>query len=231
MKVRKSNERGSADHGWLKSKHSFSFASYQDPAHVGFRSLRVINQDQVAAGGGFPTHPHKDMEIFSYILDGALRHEDSMGNGRDLHPGEIQLMSAGTGVQHSEFNPSSTDPLHFLQIWILPEKTDLKPSYTEWKPTTELENAAKVLVVSPDGRKSSAVIHQDAFVYRIRLKKGEALSHDLTDGRGAWLQIITGKVKINGTALEAGDAASTEEAGELKITATKDSEALFFDLK
>ena len=231
VKVRKSKERGQADHGWLKSMHTFSFASYYDAQHMGFRSLRVINQDRVAPGGGFPTHPHKDMEIFSYVLEGALRHEDSMGNGRDLRPGEIQLMSAGTGVRHSEFNPSSTEPLHFLQIWILPERTGMAPSYTEWRPTQEQAAQGKVLVISPDGREDSAVIHQDVFVYRIRIKSGDSISHDLAEHRGAWLQMISGSIQLNGTHLHSGDAASMEVSGALEISASEDTEALLFDLK
>lgn len=228
--LRKSNDRGHADHGWLNSHHTFSFASYYDPAHMGFRSLRVINQDRVAPGGGFPTHPHRDMEIFSYVLDGALEHKDSMGNGRQLRPGQIQLMSAGSGVAHSEFNPSRQDPLHFLQIWIQPERSGLKPSYTEWHPKAEGDDQAKVLVISPDGRDESAVIHQDAFVYRVRLKKGEEISHQLTAGRGAWIQLISGGITVNGTKLVAGDGASTETAELLTLRAQEASEAILFDL-
>ncbi|MDP4646063.1 MAG: pirin family protein [Akkermansiaceae bacterium] len=228
--VRKSAERGHANHGWLDTYHTFSFANYYDPAHMGFRSLRVINQDQVAPGAGFPTHPHRDMEIFSYVLSGAIAHKDSMGNGRELLPGQIQLMSAGTGVTHSESNPSKTDPLHLLQIWIQPEAQGLKPSYTEWHPTEQTENAAKVLVISHDGRENSATIHQDADVYRLRLKAGETISHELRDGRGLWLQLITGSLTVGETNLEAGDALSTEGAGRFELTANEEVEALLFDL-
>jgi redox-sensitive bicupin YhaK (pirin superfamily) len=232
MNIRKSNERGHADHGWLKSHHTFSFASYYEPDFLGFRSLRVINQDTVAPTGGFGTHPHADMEIFSYVLEGTLKHQDSMGNGRDLKPGQIQLMSAGTGVTHSEFNPSSSEPLHFLQIWIHPEKKGLTPSYTEWHPSEANEGQGKSLIISEDGREDSATIHQDASVYRIRLEPGETMTHNLAEGRGLWLQNIHGNVAINATELAAGDAASTEEAAIYTLTA-KDSpvEALLFDLK
>ena len=231
LTLRKSSERGHANHGWLDSHHTFSFADYYDPAHMGFRSLRVINQDRIAPGGGFPTHPHRDMEIFSYIVDGVLEHKDSMGNGRQLKPGQIQLMSAGLGVTHSEFNPSRTEPGHFLQIWIKPRAQGLKPSYTEWHPTPETEDAPKVLVISPDGRDGSATIHQDADVWRLRLKAGESVSHAVRSGRGVWLQLIKGTVAVNGTPLTAGDAASTEDAGTLAITASEDAEALLFDLQ
>jgi redox-sensitive bicupin YhaK (pirin superfamily) len=232
MNIRKSNERGHADHGWLKSHHTFSFASYYEPDFLGFRSLRVINQDTVAPTGGFGTHPHADMEIFSYVLEGTLKHEDSMGNGCDLKPGQIQLMSAGTGVTHSEFNPSSSEPLHFLQIWIHPEKKGLTPNYTEWHPGEANEGQGKVLIISEDGREDSATIHQDASVYRIRLEPGETMTHNLAEGRGLWLQNIHGNVAINATELAAGDAASTEEAATYTLTA-KDApvEALLFDLK
>ena len=230
MTVRRSSERGHANHGWLDSYHTFSFADYYDPAHMGFRSLRVINQDKVAPGEGFPTHPHRDMEIFSYVVSGTIGHKDSMGNGRELKPGQIQLMSAGSGVTHSEFNPSKSDQLHLLQIWILPETRGLTPSYTEWHPTEETENAAKVLVISPDGRDGSATIHQDADVFRLRVKAGETVSHDLREGRGLWLQLIAGSLKSGETVLEAGDAASTETASKLELTATEDFEALLFDL-
>jgi hypothetical protein len=232
--VRKSLDRGRADHGWLDSRHTFSFADYYDPEHMGFRALRVINQDKVAPGGGFPTHPHRDMEIFSYVLEGALEHKDSMGNGRVLKPGEIQLMSAGRGVTHSEFNPSRSEGLHFLQIWIQPNARALAPSYTEWKPSDEAAKSAnteaKALVISADGREGSAKIHQDVSVYRVRLAAGEKVVHEVAAGRGAWLQLIRGAAKLNDTALVAGDGASTEDAGRLSLVANESVEALLFDL-
>lgn len=228
--IRRSNERGHANHGWLNSKHTFSFADYYDPAHMGFRSLRVINQDRIAPGSGFPTHPHRDMEIFSYVLEGGLEHKDSMGNGRTLKPGQIQLMSAGTGVFHSEYNPSTEEPGHFLQIWIKPERQGLEPSYTEWHPSPESDSASKVLVISPDGRDGSATIHQDADVYRVRLNDGESLTHEVRKGRGVWFQLIKGTVDLNGQTLEPGDAASTEEAATWSLRAQGDVEALLFDL-
>jgi len=228
--LRRSSERGHATHGWLDSRHTFSFADYHDPRHMGFRSLRVINQDTVAPAAGFPTHPHRDMEIFSYVLQGSLQHRDSLGNGRVLKPGEIQLMSAGTGVTHSEFNPSRTEPLHFLQIWIVPAKRGLAPSYTEWKPTGETKTKPDVVVISPDGRDGSAVIHQDAIVRRLLLPKNGATQHTVTDGRGMWLQLITGSLRVGDTTLAAGDGVSTETAGSLSITATEAAEALLFDL-
>ncbi|HEY3322489.1 MAG TPA: pirin family protein [Planctomycetota bacterium] len=231
IKVRHAKDRGHADHGWLKSYHTFSFADYYDLAHMGFRSLRVINDDRVAPGQGFGTHPHRDMEIFSYVLEGALAHKDSMGNGRVLKPGEIQLMSAGEGVTHSEFNPSPSEPLHFLQIWIQPRERGLVPGYTEWHPTPEHQDAAKVLVISPDGRDGSATIHQDADIYRIRLEPGQTITHDLKAGRGAWLQIATGGVTFNGVPLVTGDGASTEQPGKLTLTASQSTEAILFDLK
>jgi len=231
LNVRKSFERGHANHGWLDSRHTFSFADYYDPAHMGFRSLRVINQDRIAPKEGFPAHPHRDMEIFSYVLEGALEHKDSLGNGRRLEPGQIQLMSAGTGVTHSEFNPSPIEPGHFLQVWIKPRAQGLKPSYTEWHPSPEGENAAKVLVISPDGREGSATIRQDADIYRVRLRSGQSVTHELRPGRGVWFQLIKGTVDVNGARLSEGDAANTEEPGTLKMTAAEDSEALLFDLK
>lgn len=228
--VRRSAERGHANHGWLDSYHSFSFANYYDPAHMGFRSLRVINQDIVAPRGGFPTHPHDNMEIFSYVLRGALSHADSMGNQKTLHPGEIQMMSAGSGVTHSEFNHSADELVELLQIWILPNERNLTPSYTEWKPTEEQASAAKTLLISPDGREHSATIHQDAYVYRVKLEKGQSVTHDLAQGRGAWLQVIKGELNLNGTLLHPGDAGSTEDDGTLSITAESEAEALLFDL-
>lgn len=228
--IRRSAERGHANHGWLDTYHTFSFADYHDPEHMGFRSLRVINQDKVAPGAGFPTHPHRDMEIFSYVVSGAIAHRDSMGNGRELKPGQIQLMSAGSGVTHSEFNPSKTEPLHLLQIWILPETRGLTPSYTEWHPNADSESQPKALVISPDGRDGSATIHQDADVYRVRIKAGETVRHDLAPGRGLWLQLITGSLTSGETILQPGDAASTETAGLIEFTAKEDIEALLFDL-
>ena len=230
LNIRRANERGRADHGWLNSHHTFSFADYYDPAHMGFRSLRVINDDRIAPGQGFGTHSHRDMEIFSYVLEGALQHKDSMGNGSVLKPGQIQLMSAGRGVTHSEFNPSSTEPLHFLQTWIQPRERGLAPSYTEWHSTSKQSAAPKVLVISPDGRDGSATIHQDAEIYRIRLQPGQRVAHELEPGRGAWLQIAEGALSLNGVALATGDGASTEEAGPLTLAATKPTEALLFDL-
>lgn len=231
LKIRRAEERGHVDHGWLKSNHTFSFADYYDPAQVGFRALRVINDDRVDAGKGFGTHPHRDMEIFSYVLEGVLEHKDSLGNGRQLRPGQIQLMSAGSGVAHSEFNPSRSEALHFLQIWIQPSERGLKPSYTEWLPKPEHADAPKVLVISPDGRDSSATIHQDADIYRLRLKPGQRVTHELKPGRGAWLQIAEGAFAMNGVALRTGDGASTETPGELTFVASGPTEALLFDLK
>jgi redox-sensitive bicupin YhaK (pirin superfamily) len=230
LTLRKSAERGYADHGWLRSHHTFSFAGYHDPRHMGFRTLRVINEDYVVPGAGFPTHPHRDMEIFSFVVEGSIEHKDSMGNGRVLLPGQIQLMSAGSGVTHSEFNPSAATPLHLLQIWIQPATRGLRPSYTEWHPTPDSEQSPKVLVISPDGREGSATIHQKADIFRIRLEEGQAIEHALAPGRGAWFQLIRGGVSINEAALLPGDAASTEDAGTLSLTATEPSEGLLFDL-
>lgn len=230
INIRKSNERGHASHGWLDSHHTFSFADYYDPEHMGYRGLRVINEDRVAPGGGFPTHPHRDMEIFSYVLSGALQHRDSLGNGSTLRSGQVQLMSTGRGVQHSEFNPSPTEAAHFLQVWIKPEKHGIEPRYTEWEPTKEQANAAKVLVISRDGRDHSATIAADVDVYRVRLAPQETATHDLRAGRGLWLQVARGAVTLDGTRLAAGDAASVEAAGTHTIVAEEGSEALLFDL-
>jgi redox-sensitive bicupin YhaK (pirin superfamily) len=231
LTLRRAGERGLADHGWLKSNHTFSFADYHDPEHMGFRTLRVINDDRVAPGHGFGMHPHRDMEIFSYVLEGELEHKDSLGNGRVLKPGQIQLMSAGQGVTHSEFNPSSEEPLHFLQIWIVPAERGRTPGYTEWLPKAKQVDEPKVLVISPDGREGSATIHQDADIYRIRLEPGQTVTHNLKDGRGAWLQIAEGALKFNNLEMSAGDGASTELPGWLTFTAILPTEALLFDLK
>lgn len=230
LNIRRANERGHADHGWLNSYHTFSFADYYDPAHMGFRSLRVINDDQVAPGMGFGTHPHRNMEIFSYVLEGTLEHKDSMGNGRQLKPGQIQLMSAGRGITHSEYNPSRNEPLHLLQIWIQPRERGLAPSYTEWHPKPEHADAPKILVISSDGRDGSATIHQDADIYRIQLKPGQTATHKLKPGRGAWLHVAEGALTLNDVPLATGDGANTEEPGTLTLTATKQTEALLFDL-
>jgi len=230
LTIRRAAERGHARHGWLDSQHTFSFADYHDPAHMGFRSLRVINQDRVQPGRGFGTHPHRDMEIFSYVLEGALQHQDSLGNGRVLRPGEIQLMSAGTGVTHSERNPSDREALHFLQIWIQPARRGLTPGYTEWKPDAAAAKRKDVVVISPDGRDGSAVIHQDAIVRRLRLDAGDAITHVVAPGRGTWLQLIRGRLQIGEHELQAGDGASTETAGTLSLRAIDPVEALLFDL-
>jgi hypothetical protein len=230
LTVRPASERGHADHGWLRSAHSFSFADYYDPSHMGFRTLRVINDDHVSAGGGFDMHPHRDMEIFSYVISGALEHKDSLGNARVLRPGDIQLMSAGRGVLHSEYNPSQTEAAHFLQIWILPAQRSLQPSYTEWQPKPEHATQAKVLVISPDGREDSAMIHQDALVYRIKLAPGQTVHHTLKEGRGLWLQIASGQTRLQSQLLETGDGASAEVPGSYELTATQACEALLFDL-
>lgn len=229
IRIRRAAERGHANHGWLESRHTFSFADYYDPAHMGFRSLRVINDDRVAPNRGFPTHPHRDMEIFSYVLEGSLAHQDSMGHQRVLKPGEIQLMRAGSGVFHSEFNPSKTKLARFLQIWIMPAERGLEPAYTEWTPPHTL--TAKTLVISSDGRDGSARIAQDASVYLLRGGSGETIRHDLTSGRGIWLHIISGKATLAGIELLPGDATSIEEAGLLEIQSGPDGlEALMFDL-
>lgn len=228
--VRKAADRGRTTFDWLDGRHTFSFGDYFDPAHMGFRTLRVINDDHVAPGGGFPTHPHRNMEIFSYVVEGALEHKDSMGNGRVLKPGDIQLMSAGRGVTHSEFNPSADRPTQLLQIWIEPRERGLTPGYTEWHPKPEHEAADKVLVISPDGREGSAVIHQDADIYRIRLRAGASLRHELAKGRGLWLHVIKGRVRWDGVALASGDGAHTDEAGVRILQAETDAEALLFDL-
>lgn len=231
LQVLKSDERGHADHGWLNARHSFSFANYYNPEQMGFRSLRVINQDRIAGGGGFPTHPHRDMEIFTYVLSGELKHTDSMGNEGSIRPGQIQLMSAGSGVTHSEFNGSSEEEASLLQIWITPERQGLTPSYTDWSPSPEQRNDKMALLISPDGRDQSATIHQDAYIYRLKLEPGETVIHELKDGRGAWIQLINGKLQVNNAEISAGDAAFTEENGSISLTAIEHTEALFFDLK
>lgn len=231
LQIRKSSDRGSTSHGWLESKHTFSFAEYDDPQHAGFRSLKVINDDLLAPGRGFNPHPHRDMEIFSYVLAGELEHRDSMGNGRILQPGQVQLMSAGTGVMHSEFNPSDSESTRFLQVWIVPNRRGLVPAYTEWHPKPEHSSHSKVLIISPDGRDQSAVIRQDAEVFRIRLEPGESVTHELIAGRGLWLHVVGGTLQANGIQLHDGDSVSSDSPGQLTIRAVCQAEALLFDLK
>lgn len=229
LRIRRAAERGHADHGWLDTWHSFSFASYHDPAHMGYRALRVINDDRIAPGRGFGMHPHRDMEIFSYVLDGHLQHEDSMGNGRVLGRGQVQLMSAGRGVQHSEFNPSAEETARLLQIWIHPRETGLTPGYTEWQPGPAEADAPKVLIISPDGREDSATIHQEVDIYRLRLAPGQSVTHELAPGRGVWVQIAEGALALNGETLREGDGASLETPGTLTLRAESATEALLMD--
>jgi quercetin 2,3-dioxygenase len=229
-KTRKAKERGHFDHGWLQTWHTFSFASYYDPAHMGYRSLRVINDDTIAAGEGFGTHGHRDMEILTYVLSGALQHRDSMGNGSVVRPGNVQRMSAGTGVTHSEFNASATDPLHLLQIWILPEKNNLAPGYEE-KLVPESEKLGRLrLLASRDGRDGSVVIHQDVRIYASILREGDRLAHALEPGRGAWVQVATGSVEVCGTSLSAGDGLAVADEKEVVIRGTGSAELILFDL-
>jgi len=229
MTLRKADERGHADHGWLDTWHTFSFAGYYDPAHMGFRSLRVINDDTIAGGAGFGTHPHRDMEIITYVLSGALEHKDSMGNGRIIRPGEVQYMAAGTGVTHSEFNPSPTDPVHLLQIWIQPDRSGVKPRYAE-KSLARAKTGEWNLVVSKAGRDGSIAIHQDAELYIARLGAGDAVEHTLSPRRHAWVHVAEGEVRLNGRALRNGDAAAVSDEGRLAITAGKPAQVLLFDL-
>jgi redox-sensitive bicupin YhaK (pirin superfamily) len=230
FKVRRSHERGFADHGWLVARHSFSFGDYHDPAHMGFRSLRVINQDLVAAGMGFPPHGHRDMEIFTYVLEGVIEHRDSLGNHAQLKPGQIQVMSAGSGVKHSEYNPSKTERLHLIQVWLQPDRPGLRPRYAEWTPTPAQLNAPKVLIISDDGREGSAHISQDADVYRVKTSAGGTITHELRQGRGLWFQLIGGEVTVGDIKLRPGDALSCEIGGSFTFSSAGPIEALLFDL-
>ena len=231
IKVRNRHQRGHANHGWLDTHHSFSFANYYDPANMGFRSLRVINEDTVQPGAGFGMHAHQDMEILTFILEGALEHRDSMGNGSVIRPGDVQRMSAGTGVRHSEYNPSSTDPVHLLQIWILPEKKGIEPSYEQR--SFQNGNNQLRLVASPRGTEDALLLHQDATVFHATLEKGAHIRHKLAPERHAWLQVARGSVNLNGIELQAGDGASITGETELNMTAAaqqRNSEILLFDL-
>ena len=230
MNIRKANERGHADHGWLDTWHTFSFADYYDPAQLGFRSLRVINDDKVAPGGVSRTHPHRDMEIITYILSGELEHKDSMGNGRTIRTGEVQYMAAGTGVQHSEFNPSENNPVHLLQIWIQPDHKGVKPRVTRRSLSPAPRPSELHLVASKTGREGSIEIHQDADLWLAKLEAGQKVSHTLANQRQAWLHVAEGEVELNGKKLTAGDAAEISEEGPLNLTATEKSQVLLFDL-
>jgi redox-sensitive bicupin YhaK (pirin superfamily) len=230
IQVRKSEERGHADHGWLDTYHTFSFADYHDRAHMGFRSLRVINEDRVAPGMGFGMHGHKDMEIVTYVLEGSLEHKDSMGNGALLRPGEFQRMSAGTGIRHSEFNPSASEPVHLYQIWLLPLTNGIKPSYEQKKFTEGERTDTLRLVASPDGAALSLAIHQDARIYLATLHESAAVHHELASGRHAWLQVLRGAVNVNGTLLETSDGLAASDERRLTIVGEKPAEIMLFDL-
>lgn len=230
VRIRKANERGHADHGWLNTYHTFSFAGYHDPKQMGFRSLRVINEDRVQPGMGFPTHPHRDMEIVSYVLEGALEHRDSMGNGSIIRPGEVQRMSAGTGITHSEFNHSKNDLVHFLQIWIFPGQEGLSPGYEQKFFPDEEKRKTLRLIASPDGRDGSVTIHQDANLYAALLEAGEEIVHSVPEGRQVWLQVALGTVSVNGHILEQGDGAAVSEEHQVVVTGQEKAELLLFDL-
>jgi len=230
IKVRKAADRGHFDFGWLNTYHTFSFGDYYDPSHMSFRSLRVINEDVVAPGRGFPRHGHRDMEIFTYILRGALQHRDSMGNGSIIRPGDVQRMSAGTGVTHSEANASSDEPVHLLQIWILPAKEGIEPDYEEKKfPTDEKLNRLR-LIISPDGAEGAVRINQDARVYASVIDTGQEVAHQLGPGRHAWIQVAAGSITVNDVELKQGDGAAISEESTISITAQDQSEILLFDL-
>jgi len=230
INIRKSEDRGHANHGWLDTHFTFSFADYYDPKHVHFRTLRVMNDDRVAGGGGFPTHPHRDMEIVTYVLEGALQHRDSMGNGSVIKPGDVQYMSAGTGVRHSEFNASETEPVHLYQIWMFPDKEGHKPTYDQ-KNFSEAEKRGNLrLVASPDGRDGSVKIRQDNELYATLLTDGDTVNHELKPDRHAYVQVARGNVKLNGTKLEEGDGAAISNEKAVELTGVNSAEVLLFDL-
>ena len=230
MKIRKANERGHAEHGWLDSYHTFSFADYYDPAHMGFRALRVINEDRVTAGQGFGKHSHRDMEIISYVLEGALEHKDSMGTGAVIRPGDVQRMSAGTGVTHSEFNASKTEGVHFLQIWLMPDRRNIAPSY-EQKTFSRADKAGRLrLVASPDGRDGSVTIHTDATLWAGVFEAGTTAEKVIAPGRHAWAHVVRGKLRINGNELAAGDALAMSGEPLIRIEGLDAAELLVFDL-
>jgi len=228
--IRKSEDRGHANFGWLDSRHTFSFGEYYDPAHMGFRTLRVINDDLIDGGQGFGTHPHRDMEIISYVVEGALEHRDSMGNGDVIRRGDVQVMTAGSGITHSEFNPDPSTRTRLLQIWIMPEARGLKPRYDQKNfPDEEKKNRLRLLV-SQDGREGSLMIHQDALLFASLLDAGTRIEYSLDSGRHAWLQVVTGDVEVNGSKLGHGDGAAISDESKLVMTSGTGSEILFFDL-
>jgi redox-sensitive bicupin YhaK (pirin superfamily) len=230
LTLRRAEERGRANFGWLDSRHSFSFGSYFDEKHMGFGPLRVINDDRVAGGGGFPAHPHADMEIVSYVLEGALEHKDSIGTGSVIRPGDVQRMSAGSGIRHSEFNASKSDPVHFLQIWIVPERKGLDPGY-EQKTFSVADKRGKLrLVGSRDGRDGSVTIHQDVDFYATVLGDTDKVAHELKAGRAAWVQVASGTATLNGEQLYPGDGVAVTEAGKLELAGTSEAELLIFDM-
>ena len=228
--IRKAEERGHANHGWLDTHHTFSFASYYNPEQMGFRSLRVINEDKITAGAGFGTHGHRDMEIITYVLDGAVEHKDSIGNGSIIQPGEVQRMSAGTGILHSEYNHSQREGAHFLQIWILPDTQGLKPSYEQKSFHLEKDPGKLHLVAAKDGKNGAVAVHQDMALYAGTLNPGDRIDHPLAANRHAWIQVARGEINLNGMPLKTSDGAAISEETELKIEATKDAEILLFDL-
>jgi len=230
LTIRKAEERGHANHGWLDTHHTFSFADYQDPRHMGYGPLRVINDDTVKPGEGFGTHGHRDMEIITYVLEGALEHKDSMGNGSIIRPGNVQRMSAGTGVRHSEFNPSRDKGVHLLQIWIEPKITGVEPSYEEKQFGTGEKKGQLRLIASPDGREGSVTIHQDAYVYASMLDARDAATHRLAPGRRAFVHVARGSLKVNGTPLDGGDGAKIVDVAAIELTDARAAEVLLFDL-
>jgi redox-sensitive bicupin YhaK (pirin superfamily) len=230
LAIRRSAERGHANHGWLDSHHTFSFANYYDPRHMGFRALRVVNEDRVAPGGGFPRHPHRDMEILSYVLEGALEHKDSMGNGSVIKPGELQRMSAGTGVTHSEKNASEEAPVHFLQIWLVPERAGIAPGYEQKRFEPSALRGALKVIASRDGRDGSVTVHQDVVLSAGRFSEGETATYAVGAGRGVFVHVARGRVRVNGEALDTGDAASLTDASSVTIDGVADAEVLLFDL-
>jgi redox-sensitive bicupin YhaK (pirin superfamily) len=230
IQIHRSGERGHANHGWLDSRFSFSFADYYDPEHVQFRTLRVMNDDHIAGGGGFPTHPHRDMEIVTYVLEGALSHRDSMGNGSVIRPGDVQYMSAGTGVAHSEFNASDKQPVHMYQIWMLPDQKNYAPAYDQRHFSDQEKRGKLRLVVSADGRDGSVKIRQDNELYATVLARGESVQHEMRRNRHAYVQVARGSVKLNGRELETGDGAAVSGEKSLQLTGVVDAEVLLFDL-